>query len=141
MSGEDFGHSPPVHKRRYCEAPQKFANWFVMGSESSSYRNVAISLIALAALGPLGFVFLRNMSYFDGLYMTVITLSTVGFGGIEPLGHPGLNSAGSLRQSLFSPDGIAFDSPDLYHRSGRPPDHAGGRDLAILIEAGDRKVN
>ena len=57
-----------------------------MYHESSSYRIVAISLSALILLGPLGFVFLENMSYFDGLYMTVITVSTVGYAEIEPLG-------------------------------------------------------
>ncbi len=47
---------------------------------------LAILVVALA--GTVGFSVLEDMSPLESLYMTVITLSTVGFGEITPL-HPG----------------------------------------------------
>jgi voltage-gated potassium channel len=46
-------------------------------------------LVVFLALAPLGFVFLEGMSYFDGLYLTIITISTVGFSEIRPLHEVG----------------------------------------------------
>lgn len=42
-------------------------------------------LIIVIAIGVLGFRFFSNYSWVDALYMTVITLSTVGFGEVQPL--------------------------------------------------------
>lgn len=44
-------------------------------------------LLLVIAVGMMGFILLENMDPLDALYMTVITLSTVGFGEISPL-HP-----------------------------------------------------
>ncbi|WP_103863741.1 TrkA family potassium uptake protein [Aquimarina sp. I32.4] len=44
-----------------------------------------ILLIIVVAIGVLGFRFFSNYSWVDALYMTVITLSTVGFGEVAPL--------------------------------------------------------
>jgi len=44
-------------------------------------------LVIVIVAGTLGFMVLENMQPLDALYMTVITLSTVGFGEINPL-HP-----------------------------------------------------
>ncbi|WP_074408240.1 MULTISPECIES: potassium channel family protein [Aquimarina] len=44
-----------------------------------------ILLIIVIAIGVLGFRFFSNYSWVDALYMTVITLSTVGFGEVQPL--------------------------------------------------------
>ena len=52
-------------------------------------------LVALAALltltfaGTLGYVLIEQADWFDALYMTVITLSTIGYGEIFPLSHGG----------------------------------------------------
>lgn len=42
-------------------------------------------LVTVVAVGVLGFRFFSNYSWTDALYMTVITVSTVGFGEVEPL--------------------------------------------------------
>ncbi len=42
-------------------------------------------LVAIILLGSAGYVFIEGWSFFDGLYMTVITLTTVGFGEVHPL--------------------------------------------------------
>jgi len=47
------------------------------------------SLIALTATGTVGYSLLEGMDPFDALYMTVITLSTVGFDEIIPLSPAG----------------------------------------------------
>lgn len=55
-------------------------------------RNVQLSIAALfllGALGTVGYVVLEGMSVIDALYMTVITITTVGFGEIEPLSANG----------------------------------------------------
>jgi voltage-gated potassium channel len=49
----------------------------------------AASLLSILLLGSLGFVWLEGWSFFDALYMTVTTLTTVGYGEIHPLSHTG----------------------------------------------------
>jgi voltage-gated potassium channel len=49
---------------------------------------IALSVLVLVLVGgTTGFVFIEDMSIVEGMYMTVITLSTVGFGEVRPL-HP-----------------------------------------------------
>ena len=49
----------------------------------------AASLLALLLIGSLGFVWLEGWDFFDALYMTVTTLTTVGYGEIHPLDRIG----------------------------------------------------
>ena len=42
-------------------------------------------LITLLVIGVLGFKFMSHYSWVDALYMTVITITTVGFGEVQPL--------------------------------------------------------
>jgi voltage-gated potassium channel len=46
-------------------------------------------LVAVTLLGALGYVAIEGASFLDALYMTVITLSTVGYGEAFPLGRSG----------------------------------------------------
>lgn len=46
-------------------------------------------LLLLLAGGTLGYVWLESMDWVDGLYMTIITLTTVGFGEVQPLSYGG----------------------------------------------------
>jgi len=57
--------------------------------DSSTYKLsfALVSLLVLLVGGTIGFMVLESMDYLDALYMTVITLSTVGFGEVKPL-HP-----------------------------------------------------
>jgi len=57
-----------------------------------TFRNVAqlaAILLAILVLGSLGFVWLERWSFFDALYMTVTTLTTVGGGEPRPLSRLG----------------------------------------------------
>ena len=42
-------------------------------------------LVLLLCIGVLGFKFMSNYSWIDAIYMTVITITTVGFGEVQPL--------------------------------------------------------
>ncbi|MBM4294927.1 MAG: potassium channel protein [Deltaproteobacteria bacterium] len=46
-------------------------------------------LMALLVLGSLGYVWIEGWSFFDALYMTVTTLSTVGYREVHPLSRTG----------------------------------------------------
>ncbi|NTU52840.1 MAG: potassium channel protein [Chlorobiaceae bacterium] len=58
----------------------------------SAIRRFSVSIISVALLimgGALGYVYLEHMSPLDALYMTVITLATVGFHEVQPLTDTG----------------------------------------------------
>jgi len=50
---------------------------------------IATALLLIVAGGTLGFVVIDNYSVFDAFYMTLITVSTVGYSEIRPLSHAG----------------------------------------------------
>ena len=55
-------------------------------------KNLKISFTLLALIllvGIVGYHVIEGMSYFDGLYMTLITISTVGFEEVKPLSTAG----------------------------------------------------
>ena len=51
----------------------------------SKFQKALFLLVLVITIGVLGYMFLSGYSFVDALYMTVITVSTVGFGEIEPL--------------------------------------------------------
>ena len=53
------------------------------------YRAALLILGGLVAVGMSGYYFLEQMTILDALYMTVITLSTVGYGEVHPLSPVG----------------------------------------------------
>ncbi len=50
---------------------------------------ITILWIGLLSFGTFGFMFLEGWPLFDGVYMTLITLSTVGYGETHELSHAG----------------------------------------------------
>lgn len=56
---------------------------------ASKLQLVAAGAVVVVAGGTLGFMGIEHMDPLDALYMTVITLSTVGFGEIRPLSPGG----------------------------------------------------
>jgi voltage-gated potassium channel len=52
-------------------------------------RLASTLFVVLFLAGTLGFRVIENLSWLDALYMTVITLSTVGFGEVHPLSPAG----------------------------------------------------
>ena len=47
------------------------------------------ALIALVFVGTAGFHYIEGWAWFDGFYMTLTTMATVGYGEIHPLSHAG----------------------------------------------------
>ena len=48
-----------------------------------------ILLLVIISLGTAGYHLIEGMAYFDSFYMTMITISTVGFSEVKPLSTPG----------------------------------------------------
>src|SRR5687767_4203314 len=55
----------------------------------SPVRLPVIALVVTLVYGTVGYMVLEGFSPLNALYMTVTTLTTVGFGEIEPLGAGG----------------------------------------------------
>jgi voltage-gated potassium channel len=53
------------------------------------YIRWIVTLIGLLVFGTLGYVIVEGWSYFDALYMTVITIITVGYSEVHPLSTNG----------------------------------------------------
>lgn len=55
--------------------------------EKRKLKLILIAFILLLALGIVGYKLILNVSFVDALYMTVITISTVGFGEVGTTSH------------------------------------------------------
>ncbi len=51
--------------------------------------NAAALLVLLPMIGTVGYILIEGWSFIDALYMTVITLTTIGFGEVRPLDTEG----------------------------------------------------
>lgn len=52
-------------------------------------RVIALLLLLVVAIGTAGFHFIESWSWFDGFYMVVTTLTTIGYQEVHPLSHAG----------------------------------------------------
>lgn len=57
--------------------------------DSKKLRYSLLMLIGIIALGTCGYYFVEHMPLFEAFYMTIITLSTVGFAEVIPLSQTG----------------------------------------------------
>lgn len=82
--------------------------------------------ILLIGFGTLGYVIIEGYPFIDALYMTIITLTTVGFGEVRPLGRNGriftilliMMGAGFVAYNLTYFSGLLLDGNwlDVYRR-------------------------
>lgn len=73
---------------KWTDVNSTFA-WVTALVSDRRLRIAVALLIALTAVGTIGYRQIEGMSTLDALYMTVITLSTVGFGEVVPLSPAG----------------------------------------------------
>lgn len=86
--------------------------------QSRLYRAIILSS-SIVALGVLGYMLLFGYSFVDALYMTTITISTIGFGEVHPFGvGEKLFTIGLIVSSLFV-IGYAVSSFSEYLISGQ----------------------
>ncbi len=64
-------------------APARPSPWW------AGWRLSAVLLIAAIAGGTAGYVIIEGWPVFDALYMTVTTMTTVGYMEVHPLSHAG----------------------------------------------------
>lgn len=62
-----------------------YLGWFMKNSLLTS----ALLFVGLLLFGTSGYILLEGCSFFNGLYMTVITITTVGYGEVFPLSMHG----------------------------------------------------
>jgi len=60
-----------------------------MDSKNKRLRYSFFMLVGIVAFGTSGYYFVEKMPLFDAFYMTMITISTVGYAEILPLSHAG----------------------------------------------------
>jgi voltage-gated potassium channel len=117
------------------EAPRSTV---LRGAEAASARHLQVGLGVLAMLigiGTFGFTWFGSMSWIDGFYMAVTTLSTVGYGEARPLG-PG----GRLFAALFILVGVGATLYTVaaaaeFLIAGRVRDWIGRRSMNKLLAA------
>ncbi|CAM1339572.1 potassium channel family protein [Tenacibaculum aestuarii] len=86
--------------------------------QSRLYRAITYSVL-IVSLGVLGYIVFFGYSLIDALYMTVITISTIGFGEVHPFGTgEKLFTIGLIISSLFI-FGYAVSSFSEYLISGQ----------------------
>ena len=52
-------------------------------------RKIGALLLLVVAIGTAGFHYIEGWPWFDGFYMVVTTLTTIGYGEVHPLSHAG----------------------------------------------------
>ena len=52
-------------------------------------RMIGAAIVLVALIGMVGFHFIEGWPWFDGLYMVVTTLTTIGYQEVHPLSHAG----------------------------------------------------
>ncbi|MCW5206006.1 potassium channel protein [Desulfobulbus sp. F5] len=75
----------------------------LFAKKASKYLLPASPLILLLLVGPTGYMLLEGFSFFEGLYLTAITITTVGYGDIAPV-----TLAGRLFTILLIFSGVGY---------------------------------
>ncbi len=52
-------------------------------------RIISLALIALVLIGIVGFHYIEGWTWFEGFYMVLTTITTIGYGELHPLSHVG----------------------------------------------------
>lgn len=80
---------------------RRLVRW--LAAKMRKYLFPVAPLLALLLTGPLGYKLLEGMSFIEGLYLTAITITTVGYGDIAPV-----TTAGRLFTILLIFSGVGY---------------------------------
>jgi len=58
-------------------------------SSRERLRQILVLLVGVIALGTIGYQLIERWGFFDSLYMTVVTVSSVSFDSVHPLTRAG----------------------------------------------------
>jgi voltage-gated potassium channel len=86
-----------------------------------SFKRIYLAIIAFLSvilLGSLGFVYVEGYSWVEALYMTVITVSTVGFREVRELSHDGMIFTSFLIISSISAFAYSISALTTYFVDG-----------------------
>ena len=79
------------------------------------FLRILVAIAATLLIGTVGFTLIDHYPPFDAFYMTLITMTTVGYGEIHPLSHAG---------RVFNSFLIFFGVTTIFIAIGRhDPDH------------------
>eukprot|EP00831_Metopus_contortus_P035100 TRINITY_DN2794_c0_g1_i4.p1 TRINITY_DN2794_c0_g1~~TRINITY_DN2794_c0_g1_i4.p1 ORF type:complete len:368 (-),score=74.11 TRINITY_DN2794_c0_g1_i4:339-1442(-) len=87
---------PPQNQNKQNQRPKKQMESKFLISHDDDIKNSRFNLLlsaylflAVIAFGTTGYIVLEDWNFVDSLYMTVVTVSTVGFGEVHPLSPAG----------------------------------------------------
>jgi voltage-gated potassium channel len=105
-----------------------------LGSAGQRVGVAVAALFAVVAMGTLGYRIIEGWAWFDSLYMTVITVATVGFSEVEPLSEAGRAFTILLIVSGISVQFIALATIVDYLTGGHLVESLEGRRMSRRIE-------
>src|SRR3982751_3130945 len=92
VKGSPRGEAPRIMIKEWTIAePARTKHGTVAGLSPwwAGWRLSVVLLVAVLAAGTAGYVIIEGWDVFDAFYMTITTVTTVGYGEIHPLSRPG----------------------------------------------------
>jgi len=107
---------------------------------ASRIRIAGVSIVSVLCLGSLGFVWLENYTWIEAIYMTVITVSTVGFGEVRPLSEEGMMFTALLVVSSLGTFTFAVTAVSQFFLEGDYRERVRNKRIKRIMKAMDQHV-
>lgn len=103
-------------------------------------RMAAISIVIVLCLGSVGFVWIEGYTWVEAIYMTVITVSTVGFGEVRPLSDGGMIFTALLIVSSLGTFTFAVTSVSQFFLEGDYRERIRNKRIKRIMKGMDQHV-
>ena len=103
-------------------------------------RMAAVSIVIVLCLGSVGFVWLEDYTWVEAIYMTVITVSTVGFGEVRPLSDGGMIFTALLIVSSLGTFTFAVTSVSQFFLEGDYRERIRNKRIKRIMKGMDQHV-